>query len=98
MLHSLPAVLDELERCLLEGEDPLPLLGGIRWPEVIDWPKDLRESKELKLRISGINELIRGLQAPLRATLMGMNQGASYQNRGGVKLPKALSLHLHQSV
>lgn len=98
MLHSLPAVLDELERRLVIGEDPVSLLGSINWPEMIDWPKNSRESRDLKVRLSNINALIQGLQAPLRATLMGLNQGASYQNRGGVKLPKAISFRLHQSV
>jgi hypothetical protein len=50
MLHSLPAVLDELERCLVASEDPLPLLGSIKWPEIIDWPKNFKDAKELKLR------------------------------------------------
>lgn len=29
MLHSLPALLDDLERRLIAGEDPLPLLGMV---------------------------------------------------------------------
>jgi hypothetical protein len=98
MLHSLPALLDELERRLVAGEDPLPLLGSIRWPEVIDWPRDIQESRDMKRRLSNIKELIHGLQAPLRATLMGLDQSASYQNRGGARLPAAVSFRLPQSV
>lgn len=98
MLHSLPAVLEELERRLLAGEDPLPLLGSIRWPDVIDWPKTAMEARELKQRLSSISGLINGLQAPLRATLMGLNQDAAYQYRGSVKLPSSLSLRFQESV
>jgi hypothetical protein len=98
MLHSLPAVLDELERRLLAGEDPLPLLGSIRWPEVIDWPQTPLEAREVKQRLSSISELINGLQAPLRAALMGLNQDAAYQNYGGMKRPSSLSPRFQQSV
>jgi hypothetical protein len=98
MLHSLPAVLEELERCLLVGDDPTPLLGSIRWPDVIDWPRNALEARELKQRLASIHELINGLLAPLRATLMGLNQDAAYQNRGCVQLPSSLSLRFQQSV
>ena len=98
MLHSLPALLDELERRLLAGEDPVSLVGGIRWPNVIDWPSDIQEARRLKQRLAGINLLINGLQAPLRATLMGLNQQAAYQSKGSVPLPKTISLRFQQSI
>jgi hypothetical protein len=97
MLHSLPALLDEMERRLVAGEDPMPLLGSIRWPEVIDWPKNVQEAQTLKLRLSSVNALIHGLQAPLRATLMGLNQDAGYQAKGAQPLPRSISLGFQQS-
>ena len=98
MLHSLPALLDELERRLLAGEDPVSLVGSIRWPNVIDWPANVQDARKLKQRIAGINLLINGLQAPLRATLMGLNQQAAYQAQGAVPLPKTISLRFQQSI
>jgi len=98
MLHSLPAVLDELERCLIAGEDPMPLLTSIRWSELIDWPRNEREAGLLKQRLASLGELVQGLQAPLKAALMGFHQGASYENGGGIKAPTSISLRLHQSV
>lgn len=98
MLHSLPALLDELERRLVAGEDPLPLMGSIRWPEVIDWPTNLQDAIALKRRLSGISALIHGLQAPVRATLMGLTQEASYQPKGGQALPKVISLGFQHSI
>ena len=43
MLHSLPVLLDDLERRLIAGEDPLPLLGAVRWSELGGWPQDVAE-------------------------------------------------------
>ena len=97
MLHSLPAVLDELERRLIAGDDPIPLLGAIRWPDVIDWPRSSEDARNLKLRLSSINALINGLQAPLRATLMGLNQSAAYQ-AVGVTPPPVLSYRFQDCV
>ena len=98
MLHSLPALLDDLEQRLMAGEDPLPLLASIRWPEVINWPSTREQADRLKTRLRAITSLLNGLQAPLRATLMGLNQGAPYVAKGGVSLPSTLAFHLHQSV
>jgi len=98
MLHSLPTLLAELEHRLIAGEDPLPLLGSVRWPEVIDWPKDREEALRLRQRLASIQALIHGLQAPLRATLMGLNQEAAYQRKGSIPLPASLSLKFQQSV
>lgn len=98
MLHSLPALLNDLEQRLMAGEDPLPLLAAIRWPEVIDWPASREDAARLKGRLRGIQALLNGLQAPLRATLMGLNQGAPYVAKGGVSLPPTLSFRLPQSV
>ena len=98
MLHSLPTLLSELEHRLIAGEDPLPLLGSVRWPEVIDWPESREEARTLRQRLSNIQALIHGLQAPLRATLMGLNQDASYQRKGSVPLPGSISLKFQQSV
>jgi hypothetical protein len=98
MLHSLPALLDELKRRLIVGEDPLPLLGSIKWPEVIDWPKEPKAAQDLKHRLAGLQELVRGLQAPLRATWLELNPGASYENLGGIKQPRTISYRFHQNV
>ena len=98
MLHTLPALLNDLEQRLMLSEDPLPLLASIRWPEVIDWPTSREEAARLKLRLQSITALINGLQAPLRATLMGFNQGAPYVAKGGIALPSTLSFRLHESV
>jgi len=98
MLQSLPTLLGELERRLISGEDPLPLLGSVRWPELIDWPKSREEAQRLRQRLSNLQALIHGLQAPLRATLMGLNQDASYHRKGNVPLPGSISLKFQQSV
>jgi len=98
MLHSLPALLNELEQRLVQGEDPMPLIASIRWPEVIDWPGNRQEADRLRSRLTTITTLINGLQAPLRATLMGLNQSGPYVARGGMALPGTLSLRLHASV
>ena len=98
MLHSLPALLNDLEQHLVKGEDPTGLLGSIRWPEVIDWPTNHQEAARLKAKLRTITTLINGLQAPLRATLMGLNRNSPYVAKGGISLPSTLSLRLHESV
>jgi len=98
MLHSLPALLDELEQKLMAGQDPLPLLNGIRWAEVIDWPGSREEASRLKLRLEGLSFLINGLQAPVRATLMRLNPGATYVAKGGANLPPSVSFRFGHSV
>jgi hypothetical protein len=98
MLHSLPALLNDLEQHLVKGEDPQALLASIRWPEVIDWPSNHQEAARLKAKLRTITTLINGLQAPLRATLMGLNKSGPYVARGGLALPTTLSFRLHESV
>ena len=98
MLHSMPALLDELERRLMVGEDPMPLLAAIRWPDVIDWPRNRQEALKLRGRLGSINALINGLQAPLQATLLGLTQNAAYKAKGFIALPATISLHLQDCV
>jgi hypothetical protein len=98
MLHSMPALLDELERRLMAGEDPLPLLGTVRWSEVIDWPRDRQEVLKLRGRLGSISTLINGLQAPLQATLLGLNQNAAYKAKGAMEMPSSISLHIQDCV
>jgi hypothetical protein len=98
MLHSLPALLDELEQRLIQGVDPQPLLSSLRWPEVINWPTSREEAARIKDRLAAIQALLNGLQAPLRATLSGLTEGSPYVGRGGSVLPRSLSVRVHQSV
>lgn len=98
MLHSLPALLNELESKIMAAEDPLPLLASIRWPEVFDWPKTAEEASRLKGKLDSLKFLINGLQAPLRATLMRMDQGPTYAIKGGANLPSTISLRFGSSV
>lgn len=98
MLHSLPALLDDLEQKLMAAEDPMPLLDSIRWQEVIDWPKTPEAATRLKHKLDGIKFLINGLQAPLRATLMRLNQGGTYAAKGDASLPTTISLRFRGCV
>lgn len=98
MLHSLPALLDELERRLVVGEDPTPLLGSVRWSDVIDWPRNQRDAVTLRERLSSISALINGLQAPLQATLLGLHQSAAYKARGGMEIPSTISVRIQDCV
>lgn len=98
MLHSLPALLDELERRLIAGEDPVPLLGSVRWSEVIDWPRNHRDALTLRNRLNGISALLNGLQAPLQATLTGLHQSAAYKAKGGMEIPSTLSFRIQDCV
>ncbi|MDP2876489.1 MAG: hypothetical protein Q8O00_09925 [Holophaga sp.] len=98
MLHSLPAMLDDLERRLIAGEDPLPLLASVRWPSLGGWPQDPIEAQQLKHRISSISSLINGLQAPLQATLLALNQFAGYGAKGAVISPTSLSYRFSEHV
>lgn len=82
MLHALPALLDDLESRLVRGEDPLPLLASVRWPDLVGWPGDPMEAQRLKRRLEGLKALIQGLQAPLRATLMGLQMEPAYSLKG----------------
>lgn len=98
MLHSLPALLDELERRLIAGEDPVPLLGSVRWSEVIDWPRNHREALTVRGRLNGLGALLNGLQAPLQATLVGLHQNAAYKAKGGMEIPSTISLRIQDCV
>jgi hypothetical protein len=91
MLHSLPALLDDLERKLVAGEDPLPLLGGVRWPELIDWPRTVEDARRLNRKLERLRVLINGLHAPLRATLMRLDRTATYAAQGAYRLTPAVS-------
>ncbi len=98
MLHALPALLDELERRLVAGEDPLPLLAAIRWPALSGWPQDLQEAQAHKRRLGTLSALLTGLQAPLRATLMALHGESGYSQKGQMALPDTLSLRLSEQV
>lgn len=97
MLHSLPALLNDLERKLVAGEDPLPLLNSIRWAEVIDWPRTREEAGRLREKLERLKFLINGLQAPVRATLMRLVPEATYVAKGGANLPALVSFRPGQS-
>ena len=91
MLHALPALLDELEQRLMMGEDPLPLLASVQWPELMGWPQSQEEALELKRRLLMVRGLIQGLQAPLRATLTVLRSEPAYSIKG-LKVDGPLSL------
>ena len=98
MLHSLPALLNDLEAKLIAGEDPIPFRAGVRWQEIIGWPTTLAEARGLQVRLRNLKILISSLEAPLRATLMKLNQGATYAQQGGMPLPGTVSVRLHHNV
>lgn len=98
MLHSLPALLDDLERRLIAGEDPLPLLGSVRWPNVVGWPQDHGEAMRLKERVAVLTTLINGLQAPIQATLHALNAASGYGAKGSLSVPSSLSLRFSEHV
>ena len=83
MLHAVPELLDALESRLVAGEDPGMLLSTIRWSELVGWPEDQAGALALKRRITSIQTLLTGLQAPLRATLIGLSGSPDY-GRGGI--------------
>jgi hypothetical protein len=82
MLHAVPELLDALEARLMHGEDPSQLLAGIRWTELVGWPSDVHGARALKHRITSLQNLLAGLQAPLRATLLNLSGSASYGRNG----------------
>ncbi len=98
MVHSLPALLDDLERRLVRGEDPLPLLGSVRWRDLSGWPKDSVEAHQMKQRLASLHALINGLQAPLQATLLAMTESPGYGAGGTVAVPASLSLRFSEHV
>jgi len=97
MLHSLPALLNDLEHKLIAGEDPMPLLAAVRWQEIIGWPTNKDDAARLQVRLRNLKLLIGALEAPLRATLMKFNQGATYAIQGGMPLPSTVSVRLHHN-
>ncbi|WLT32926.1 hypothetical protein [Geothrix sp. PMB-07] len=98
MLHAVPELLDALERKLMEGEDPSPLLANIRWSELVWWPEDLKSAQVLKQRIASIQTLLMGLQAPLRATLVGLSGAPAYGRSGIAADAPMLTPRLHEKV
>ena len=96
MLHSLPELLDDLEKKLIAGEDPLPLLGTVRWHEIIRWPVDREQALALQVRAQNLKLLVNALEAPVRVTLMKMLPTGTYAMRGGQTLPSTVSIRLHQ--
>jgi hypothetical protein len=82
MLHAVPELLDALEARLMDGEDPTALLSSIRWSELIGWPEDPTGALALKRRITSLQTLLAGLQAPLRATLIGLAGSPDYGRTG----------------
>lgn len=88
MLHVVPELLDALETKLVKGEDPMALLSGIRWSELVGWPEDPTGTMVLKQRINAIQAILIGLQAPLRATLVGLSGSTGYSRDGSpVEVP-----------
>lgn len=83
MLHSVPALVDELEARLVSGKDPLPLLASVEWGKLVGWPADLDQALRLKWRIREVMSLLGGLNAPVRATLMALNGSPTYQRGNG---------------
>ena len=97
MLHSVPALVDELEACLITGRDPLPLLASVQWNQLVGWPTDLPQARRLKARVGSVLNLVTGLQAPLRATLMAAKSELTYGNgkeRASDLLPPRLQQHV----
>ena len=82
MLHAVPELLDALEARLVKGEDPTVLLSGIRWSELVGWPADPTGAQRLKRRITSLQALVAGLQAPLRAALLSLSDSQGYGRDG----------------
>ena len=82
MLHAVPDLLDTLEARLIAGEDPMGLLSSIRWSELVGWPEDRAGALALQRKVASIQALVNGLQAPLRATLMGLAGDGGYGRNG----------------
>jgi hypothetical protein len=78
MLHSVPALVDELEARLVSGGDPLALINSIQWGNLVGWPTNLEEARKLKGRVEAVTTLLQGLQAPIRATVMALNPEVTY--------------------
>jgi hypothetical protein len=76
----------------------MQLLGSVRWPDVIDWPRSRQEALKLRGKLGTINALINGLQAPLQATLLGLYQNAAYKAKGRMDVPSTISLRIQNCV
>ena len=76
----------------------MPLLGSVRWSDVIDWPRNRKDAMNLRGRLGSISALINGLQAPLQATLLGLHQNAAYKAKGGVDIPSTISVRIQDCV
>jgi hypothetical protein len=98
MLHAVPDLLDTLEARLIAGEDPMGLLSSIRWSELVGWPQDRASSLALQHKVSSIQALVNGLQAPLRATLMGLAGGTAYGRDGNLAGGPVLAPRVHGKV
>jgi len=97
MLHSLPAILEELDRTLLRSEDPTPLIASVRWSEIVDWPKDLEQAKAIKEKVARIKEILIQLGSPVRATIMALGSDAPYKMKGGPELPAFFTSRIEAS-
>jgi len=97
MLHSLPALLDELDRTLLKAEDPTPLIASVRWSEIVDWPKDLEQAKSIRTKIARLKDIILQLGSPIRATLMVLGADSPYKMKGDSELPSCLTSRIEAS-
>ena len=97
MLHSLPALLNDLEHKLIVGEDPLPLLAGVRWQEIIGWPTSKQEAITLQARLKNLKLLIGALEAPMRVALLKISKGGNYAMKGGIPLPATISVRIHHN-
>lgn len=94
MLHSVPALVDELESRLIAGLDPLPLLATVEWRQLVGWPVDLEQARRLKRRIGEVQNLLRGLEAPVRATLATVSGSVTYRLGNAMdRVPLASQVH-----
>ncbi len=98
MLHALPDLLDALETRLVAGEDPMGLLASIRWSELVGWPTDAEGARSVQRKVASIQALVNGLQAPLRATLMGLSGAGAYGRDGHPVAGPALAPRLQSRV
>ncbi|MBI4911404.1 MAG: hypothetical protein HY823_01590 [Acidobacteria bacterium] len=83
MLHSVPALVDEIERRLISGQDPTPLLAGVQWNQLVGWPTNRVQALDLKRRVGEVLSLLGGLQAPVRAALMALDDSGTYRPAPG---------------
>jgi len=97
MLHSLPALLDELDRTLLRNEDTVPLISSVRWSEIVDWPKDLEQAKAIREKIARIKEINIQLSSPIRATIMALSSDSPYKMKGAPELPTVYTSRIEAS-